>query len=81
MGAYLLRRVGASALVLLLASVVVFVGVPMVQLLPAWEGAWLWLLIGAVGVVALLAATVLEEGREVVERGVRRFVQMTEHWE
>jgi hypothetical protein len=75
------RRRLVAGVVTVVGALVVFVGVPMVQLLPAWEGAGLWLLIGAVGVVALLAATVLEEGRDAVERGMRRFVQMTERWE
>jgi hypothetical protein len=75
------RRRLAAGVVTVAGALVVFVVVPMVRLLPAWEGAWLWLLIGAIGVVALLAATVLEEGRELVQRGMRRFGQMTEHWE
>jgi hypothetical protein len=75
------RRRVLAGVVIVTGALVVFVVVPLVQLLPAWEGAWLWLLIGAVGILALLAATLLEQGREVVKRGTRRFAEMTEHWE
>jgi hypothetical protein len=75
------RRRLAAGVAVVVAALVVFVGVPMVQLLPAWEGAWLWLLIGGVGAVALLLATALEEGRDLVRRGSQRFGQMTQHWE
>lgn len=74
------RRMMAGVLVVV-GALVVFVGVPMARLAPAWEGAWLWLLIGGIGAVALLAATMLEEGRRLVERGMRRFTEMTAHWE
>jgi hypothetical protein len=75
------RRRVVAGVVIVVGALVTFVGVPMVRLLPAWEGAWLWLLLGAIGVVAILAATLLEEGRLAVQRGLRRFGELTERWE
>ena len=74
------RRVAAGALTVL-ASVVVLVAVPLVGLLPSWEGAGLWVLIAAVGLVALLVASFLEQGKIAARKGLSRFGEATVGWE
>ncbi|HEY8719180.1 hypothetical protein, partial [Pengzhenrongella sp.] len=74
------RRVVLGALVVLSAMVVLVV-VPLVALLPAWSGAGLWLLVAAVGLVAVLAATLLEKGRAAVRSTRHRLRDVTDGWE
>lgn len=75
------RRRLATGAAIVLAAVVVLVAVPLVGLLPAWEGAALWVLIAAVGLVALLVASFLEQGKAVAQKGLSRFGQVTAGWE
>ena len=74
------RRVAAGAVVVLTA-LVVLVAVPLVALLPAWGGAGLWLLIAAVGLVAVLIATFVERGRTVARSALARVGRATSDWE
>ena len=55
--------------------------VPLVHLLPAWEGAALWILVGGVGLALVLVATMLERGRAAVRAGNRRLHALTQGWE
>jgi hypothetical protein len=75
------RRRLVEGAVIDVGAVVLLVAVPLVDLLPGWQGAGLWLLIGAAGLVALLAATLLEQSRTAVRRGVARFSEVTQGWE
>ncbi len=74
------RRVATGGLTVL-ASCVVLVAVPLVGLLPSWQGAGLWLLIAAVGLGALLVASFLEQGKAAARKGVSRFGEATAGWE
>ena len=74
------RRVATGALVVLVA-VVLLVAVPLVQLLPAWGGAGVWLLLAGVGLVAVLVATMLERGRAAVRTTLGRIGEVTADWE
>jgi len=64
-----------------LVAMALLVLVPLVQLIPSWGGAGLWLAIGAVGVTAVLVATLLEEGRAAAGRALARLEQATAGWE
>jgi hypothetical protein len=55
--------------------------VPLVRLLPAWEGATLWVVVGGLGLVLVLVATMLERGRTAVRVGTRRLREVTQGWE
>ena len=74
------RRVMAGCAVVLVAATMLVV-VPLVRLLPGWSGATLWVLIGAAGLVALLVATGLEEGRAALRRARHRIAERTGDWE
>lgn len=74
------RRLVAGILVAVV-GVVLLVMVPLVRLLPAWQGAWLWILVVVVGLLALGAASLLESGRTMVRKGRIRFVDLTQGWE
>jgi hypothetical protein len=74
------RRLLTGALVVLLAALVL-VGVPLALLVPAWTGATLWIVLIAVGVLAILGATLLEQGRAVVRRGTGGLRRLTAGWE
>ncbi|WP_372594723.1 hypothetical protein, partial [Actinotalea sp.] len=65
------RRVAAAAVVVLV-SLVLAVAVPLVALLPAWGGAAVWIAVAVVGLVAVLAATLLEKGRAAVRAASQR---------
>jgi hypothetical protein len=74
------RRVAAGGAVVL-AAVVVLLAVPLVSLLPAWQGTALWIFLAGAGLVALLAATAIEKGRLVVHKAMERYVELGDEWE
>ena len=74
------RRVAIGAVVVVTAMVVLVV-VPLVALLPAWGGAGLWIMVAAVGLVAVLAATMLEKAREAARSTRQRWSDLTTDWE
>jgi hypothetical protein len=74
------RRLAAGASVVLV-SLVMLVAVPLVGLLPAWQGAALWVLIAGVGLLALLVASFLEQGKRAVHKGLSQFGEATAGWE
>jgi len=74
------RRLLAGAGIVL-AAVVVAVVLPLVALVPAWGGAALWVLVAVVGLVVVLAATLLERGRAMVRGGRARLLELTAGWE
>lgn len=74
------RRLLAGALVVGI-SLVLLVGVPLVHLLPSWGGATLWVLIGGLGLVAVLVAALLERGKAAVRTGLQRLERATIGWE
>ena len=74
------RRLLAGVLVIL-AGAVLLVAVPLVQLLPSWGGAGLWILIAGIGILAVLVATFLEQGRTAIRAGLGRFSDETKDWE
>jgi hypothetical protein len=75
------RRRLLTAAAVVLASAVILVAVPAVALVPAIQGAWTWVLIAVVGVLALLVASLLEQGRSALRRGVAMFKSATAGWE
>ena len=66
---------------MILAGAVLLVAVPLVQLLPSWGGAGLWILIASIGILAVLVATFLEQGRTAIRAGLGRFSEETRQWE
>ena len=74
------RRLLAGAAIVL-AGVVVAVALPLVELVPAWGGAGMWVLVALVGLLVVLAATFLERGRAAVRDGRTRFAEATAGWE
>jgi hypothetical protein len=76
-----LRRRLATGALIVLKSFVLLIAVPLVGLIPAWRGAALWVLIAAVGLVALLVASFLEQGKTAAHKGASRFAEATAGWE
>lgn len=74
------RRVVAGGVVVI-AAVVVLLAVPLVSLLPSWQGTALWIFLAGAGLVALLAATAIEKGRIIAHRLLERYVALGEEWE
>jgi hypothetical protein len=74
------RRVAAGTL-MVLASLLLLVGVPLANLLPSWEGAGLWILIATVGLAAVLVASMVERGKAAVYKGRARLTDITVDWE
>jgi hypothetical protein len=56
---------------LVLASLIVLVGVPLVHLLPSWGSAGLWVLV--LGLVIVVVATTLEKSRAALHKDLIRF--------
>ena len=75
------RRRLATGAVVVLAALVILVAVPLVRLLPGFEGTFGWLLMIALGLAVVLLASLLEKGRTAVRKGLRRFAEATEGWE
>jgi len=75
------RRRVATAAVVVLASLVVVVAVPLVALLPAWGGAGMWITVAVVGLAAVLGATALERAQKVVTDTRVRIATWTSDWE
>lgn len=73
-------RVAAGAAAVAI-SLGLLIGLPLVNLLPSWEGAGLWVLIGGVGLLAVLAASLLERGKAAVRKGMARLSEATAGWE
>jgi hypothetical protein len=69
---------GASTVALALLLLVV---PPLVGLVPEIRGWVPWALLAGVGMIALLVAAFLEQGRRFVRRTVQRFSELTEDWE
>ena len=74
------RRVLAGGLVVLAAAVLVL-AVPLLQNLPDWGGAGLWILIACVGITALLVASLIEQGRSATKAAIGRLSDLTKEWE
>ena len=74
------RRVVAGGVVVL-AAAVVLLAVPLVSLLPSWQGTALWILLAGAGLVALLAATAIEKGRLIAHRALERYMALGDEWE
>ena len=79
------RRLAVGALTIVVA-VVLLLGLPLARVAlqdrggPASSGG-LWLAIAAVGVVALLIAVFLEQGRQRVAHATQRLTELTAGWE
>ncbi|HYN71500.1 MAG TPA: hypothetical protein VES60_03280 [Nakamurella sp.] len=68
--------------VIVLASLIVLVGVPLVHLLPSWGSAGLWVLVlGLVGLVIVVVSTTLEKSRAALHQDLIRFEKATSDWE
>ena len=57
------------------------VAVPVVRIVPEFQGAALWGALAAVGIVLLVVATSLEQGRSRVKRTIRRLEDLMVGWE
>ncbi len=65
--------VGLSALLML--------AVPLAELVPRLEGAALWATVAGLGLVAIVVAALLEQGRRGFQSTVARLDQLTHDWE
>ncbi len=74
------RRLALGAAVTV-AALALLVLVPVAQMLPAWSGATLWVSIATLGLVAIVVATMLEQGKAVVRREIGHLRALTEGWE
>ena len=76
------RRRVAAGVGIVLVAVVLLVGIPLWNLLlPAWDAAFLWVLIGLAGLVALVVAGLLDRGRAAARRELTRIEESTAGWE
>ena len=74
------RRLFFGAATVILALVLIVVP-PLVGLVDEIRGWVPWALLAGVGIVALLVAAFLEQGRRFVRTSVQRFSELTEGWE
>ena len=65
----------------MLAAAVLVLAVPLLQNLPDWGGAGLWILIACVGITALLVASLIEQGRSATKAAIGRLSDLTKEWE
>ncbi len=69
---------GAATIALALALMIL---VPLVGLVPKAGGPAIWLTIAAAGLIAIVVAAFIEQGRNTVLRMARSFRELTEGWE
>jgi hypothetical protein len=74
------RRAWAGAATVVVALVLMLAG-PIARLVPEVRGPALWGLLAAAGLVLIVAATMLERGREQLSAFVRRLDSLMEGWE
>ncbi|EWT05857.1 hypothetical protein N864_01700 [Intrasporangium chromatireducens Q5-1] len=74
------RRVSAGVGTVLVA-VLLLVAVPLVDLLPRWQGAAVWIVIAVLGLVAVLAAAFVEQGKVAARKGLAQLTEATAGWE
>lgn len=75
------RRRLAAGVVIVVVAAVLLVAVPLVRLLPSWGGAGGWLVLAGVGLVAVVAASLMERSRTLVRSALGRVGQLTAQWE
>ena len=76
------RRRVAAGIGIVLVAVVLLVGVPLWDLLlPSWDAASFWVLIGLAGLVALVVAGTLDWSRATARRQLTRVEEATAGWE
>lgn len=75
------RRRFVTGAGIVVAGLVLAVALPLVALLPAVGEAGAWVAVAAVGLLAVMAATLLERGRAAVRGGRERLMDATEGWE
>ena len=75
------RRRVMSGVAVVLTATVLLVAVPLLNLLPEWRGAGLWVLIAGVGIAAMLVAGLMEQGRAAANAAIGRFWEATRGWE
>jgi peptidoglycan/LPS O-acetylase OafA/YrhL len=74
------RRVWFGAATVVVAAILMLAG-PIAKLVPEVRGPALWGLLAAAGLVLIVAATMLERGRERLTTFVRRLDDLMEGWE
>lgn len=75
------RRRAAFGVGSVLLAVTLLIGVPVARAVPNLSGPALWLTIAGMGLVAIVVATMLEQGRSVVRRWAVALDEMTNDWE
>ena len=76
------RRRVAAGVIIVLATAVVLVLIPLVSLLPTWQSTGLWLFLLVAGAAALLAATALEKGRALAHGAIDKYARFgSDDWE
>src|SRR5690606_25590527 len=66
---------------IVLAGLVVALVLPLLALVPAWQGAAAWIAVAVVGLLVVLVATFLERGRVALRSGRARLRAATAGWE
>ncbi len=69
---------GAGSIAL---SLLLMLAVPLADLVPRLEGAALWATVAALGLVAIVIAALLEQGRRRIRTTVARIEELTHDWE
>jgi peptidoglycan/LPS O-acetylase OafA/YrhL len=74
------RRLAFGAGAVLLSSLLL-IGVPIARAVPNLSGPGLWLTVAGIGAVAIVVATMMEQGRERVRQWRTLLDEMTREWE
>jgi hypothetical protein len=75
------RRRLAIGVVVILLAVALLLGVPLVRAVPTMSGPALWVTVAVIGLLVIVLATSLEQGRRRVERLGQAWREMTAGWE
>lgn len=76
-----IRRRLLGGTIAVAASLLLLIVVPLVSLVPHWGGVAVWLALAGVGLVAIVAAALLDTTRSAIRRGITRLTELTRGWE
>ena len=75
------RRRLLGGMIAVVASLLLFIIVPLVPLASHWGGVAVWLVLAGAGLVAIVAAALLDTTRSAIQRRIARLTELTHDWE
>jgi hypothetical protein len=75
------RRRLFGGMIAVVASLLLLIVAPLVPVVSHWGGVFVWLVLAGAGLVAIVAAALLDTTRSAIRRGITRLTELTHDWE